>query len=98
MEYVLNMPAVSFWAMLKQMQKAKAVEAIERLDFAVIPRQDFSYYEQRRDAYLRIIHQDKVEELPVKPKTDEALSWNDPVAQAMLLNVFREHRKSKYGR
>ena len=99
MEYVLNMPAVSFWAFIKEMQKTKAIEAIQALDFAITPKIDFEYYEKRRNEYLKILHQDKVTEIkPPSPKTDTALSWDDPVAQAMMLNVFREHRKSKYGR
>ena len=102
MDYVLSMPAVSFWAFLKQVQKTRAAEAIQELDAAIVPSMSYNYYDSKRNEYLSIIHRDaksKKKNLPQdKGQMDRALNLSDPVAQAMIKKVFKAHRRSKYGR
>jgi len=100
--YVLSLPAVTFWALLKQVHKSRAAEAVQEMDMHIIPSMKFEYYEQRRRNYLQILTRDdqkdhkanKKDQLPPSGTYD----WNDPKARLMIKKIFREHRIANYGR
>ena len=90
------MPAVSFYAVLKQMRKEFGREGVRAADLAFVAAARYEYYKDIRGHYASMMGgSDPITE--AKRPAGPAYSWTDPKAQAAFQKIFRNVRRSRYG-
>ena len=83
-DYVLSMPAVTFFAMLEAMRELDKYEKIELCDIQAISICDYRYYEHVRARYE--LEKEEHPSTTQTPYTQEPLKWEE--ATGAIFSMF----------
>lgn len=88
LDYVLNMPAISFFAMLKAARKVHAIKMLELCDVHAIPSCTSKYYETIKQRYLDVLTEDQPTQFEEIETQRPVMDSRDETTRAAIFDIF----------
>jgi hypothetical protein len=90
-QYVLEMPAITFFAMIKQGRRRHAYQLAELCDIHAIAICSPKYHEQLKGRYLALA----TDVPPIKPVPTSALDSGAPEAKELFFSLFSAKKRGR---